>query len=185
MDRGTFQIEYPTNGTVKTQYNFVGELVCSTNDYDIYHERYNSNSEIQALKIGDDKSKMLKDGESIICSINTHFDWEAKYEIQVYCMNIENEDENYIICTGWINDVISIENAHRAKIHIEGTNTVVATQFEKYYGWNINIVDDINCDYSKTYNCQTSVAENFAPNTDVLRIGFEDTYPESLMVEYP
>jgi hypothetical protein len=184
MGFSTFCIEKPPNSKVQTTETFAGKRVLNNNSEELYHSIY-SDDDIKALRIHkNENTEVLKEGESEICEVKERLDWRTKYEIQVYGLKISNSNENYIIIDGWLNDHIFIEDAEEVKLEIAGTPMVIKFDYEKYYGWHCK-ADKSSCSYMKCYPSDTDITKSFGPNTELLRVGFEEHHPEAVDAIYP
>lgn len=180
----TFRVEIRSNNTLTPLYDFVGENVYSDEELDIYHEKHNSNDDIDAFRETENKSYILKDNSKIECSKNLELDWDSQYEIQLYCLG--TDDINYIISLGWINNMISIDTADRAKIHIENTPVTIVAEYVENYGWDLDMIrNNMAHDSYTNHSVNSYVSSKFSSDSELVQVGFKDYIPESVTIEHP
>lgn len=180
-ERVTMQIETDIGQSGSFVHTFTGYLVNQNDNQRVYHS-FNADSDVEAVTIQDRDSYILRDNSIEECNIKRKIEWDSKYELQIYGLSIEGK-ENYIVVTGFLNDSISIEQSDQARAYVDGADTVIVISKQDSF-WRFTDVfgDDYESDH---YMAEDRLAQDFSSKSDLLRIGFEDSMPESVTVKHP
>lgn len=183
MSYSTLKVDADSYHKFDTVSTFVGEPIYNK-EIMIYHTTNDSVTDINALKISGKRSSLLKEnGEVEKCSVECILDWSSPYEIQLYI--IQYKGSYYVVSLGWINNMFDIDNSTTAKIHIDNTPVVIVARRVENGNWEFEmILDNLAHDSYEKHNVCSDISKYFSPISELVQIGFKDSMPESISLEY-